>query len=167
MAGLTLKRTAHARAYSTAAIPSSNPQTVSPRTLKAENACHDRKAAETIARCPRTGQRLKRVTEASRGLSGLISAAYRLRLTHLTAHGLAHLVAHSNAHKRQAIAAAGCTKWQRTVAHSNDRRITEASYHERRRTVNDSGGPHLARQAITNSTTQLATTAHAPSTGRV
>lgn len=147
MAGLTLKRTAHARAYSTTAKKSRNCLLVSPRTLTAENACHCWKPAETVARWPHTGQGLKRATGALRGLSALISVAYGMSSIDSTAHGFLHLAAHGRAHKREAIA--------------------EASYHERRRTVNDSGGTHLARQAITNSTTELATTAHAPSTGRV
>ena len=61
------------------ALPlSSNPLNVAPRTLTGPNSSHSLKAAESAARCPHTGKGAARLLEASRSLSGVISALYRL-----------------------------------------------------------------------------------------
>lgn len=68
-------RTARARDYSTAAILSNNPVSVSLRTFVAETPCKHWRSAETRFRCPHTRQRVKRLLEASRRLSAAITAA--------------------------------------------------------------------------------------------
>jgi hypothetical protein len=62
-----------------AAHPSTNRQTVSPRTLTAEIRCHHWKPAETLCRGKGTCRGVKRVPGAPRGLSRLISVADQWR----------------------------------------------------------------------------------------
>lgn len=74
---LIQKRNAQTRDYSITAIPSSNPFSVSPRTMTTEIACHDWKASKTLSRGDSTRQGVKRLTEALRGLSRPITRVYR------------------------------------------------------------------------------------------
>ena len=69
------ERNASARDYSMAAIPSSNPLSVSLQTLSAENACHDWKPAETAFRCDSTRQGVERRTGPLKRLSAAITRA--------------------------------------------------------------------------------------------
>jgi hypothetical protein len=89
-----------------AAPLSSNPLNVAARTLTGSNASYSLKAAEVAARCAHTCQGVKPVTEASRGLWRVISAAYGLRKNrsrpngshHLARNGLHHLARTSEHH---------------------------------------------------------------------
>lgn len=137
------KGNAHARGYTMAAPLSNIPQTVSPRTLTAENACRSWIPAETAARCPHTCQGVKRATGPLRGLSALISVAHGMSSIDSAPHGFYHLAAHSNAHKQQTIAAHSHHKQRRTVSNTGAPHLTPAGRHKQQRTVDYIDTPHL------------------------
>jgi len=68
---------ARTRAYRIAATLSSNPFSVSPRTLSAENTCEHWKPAEMLSKGDTTRERVWRLLEASRSLSAAITRAYQ------------------------------------------------------------------------------------------
>jgi len=63
------RRNARARDYNTAAIPSRNPFSVSPRTSSAENTCEHWRPSKTLSRGDTTREGVRRLPEASRSLS--------------------------------------------------------------------------------------------------
>lgn len=99
---------------------------VSPRTLKTENACPDRKTAKAAARCPHTGQELRRVTEPPRGLSELISVPYGLGLNRSTANSENSLLSRTVERQNGLHLSSGkCRELWRTVTHTIGHRIAD------------------------------------------
>lgn len=76
--------------YPTTAILSSCGAFVAPRTLTGSNASYSLKAAESAARGAHTRKGTARLLAASRGLSGVINALYRLGKNRLRPNGKHH-----------------------------------------------------------------------------
>ena len=70
------RRNASARDYISTVIPSSNPFSVSPRTITARIACHDWKPSETLSRGDTTWESVWPLPGALRRLSRPITRAY-------------------------------------------------------------------------------------------
>lgn len=97
--------------YTTTAERSTSSAFVAPRTVTGSNASYSLKAAESVARCPHSGKGTARLLEASRGLSCVISALYRLGKNRSRPNGKHHKLeaveSITNCHRKKASQTSG------------------------------------------------------------